>query len=140
MAKPKIMPVAIIEQSTEDGATFILTRQGDHSTPQINAPVMVWNAHWDQDEILSGVMIRVQVTEIGPTTATFKMVESKVGPCWPKDADTLASGCFVRLALPDSFDVDRSQVATPYEEKFLDKMETDRQLKEIQNRKNSTSR
>ena len=126
MAKPKIMPVGIIEQSTEDGATFILTRQGDHTTLKINAPVMVWNSYWDQDEIPSGVMVRGHITEIGPTTATFKVVESKIGPYWPKDADTLAPGCFVHLALPDSFEIDRSQIATPDEEKFLEKLEMDR--------------
>ena len=108
-----IMPIGIIQQPTEDGATFIMTRPGSHSTPKINSSVIVRNTHSDHEDIPSGVMVRGQVTEIGPITATFKVVKSKVGPYWPKDADTLASGCFVRLALPDSFDVDRNQIATP---------------------------
>ena len=131
------MPIGIIEESTKHRAIFILTRPGDDSTLKINSPVRVWNTHWDQDEILSGVMVRGQVTEIGPTTATFKVVESKIGPYWPKDADTLSPGSFVHLALPDSFEIDRSQTATPDEEKFLEKMEMDRQLKEVREIKNS---
>ena len=81
-------------------------------------------------------MVRGHVTEIGPATATFKVVESKIGPYWPKDADTLAPGSFVHLALPGSFEIDRSQIATQDEEKFLDKLEMDRQLKEVRERKN----
>ena len=134
MTKPTIMPIGIIEQSTKDDAIFKLTRPADPSILKINSPVMVWNSHWNEDEIPSGVMVRGHVTDIGPTTATFKAVESKIGPYWPKDAETLAPGSFVHLALPDSFDVDRSQVATPDEEKFLHKMETDRQLKEVRER------
>ena len=100
MTRPKIMPIGIIEQSTENGAIFTLTRPGDHSTLKIHSPVRVWNTHWDQDEIPSGAMVRGHITEIGPTTATFKVVESKIGPYWPQDADPLAPGCFVHLALP----------------------------------------
>ena len=74
--------------------------------------MIVWNTHRDHEDIPSGVMVRGQVTEIGPTTATFKVVESKIGPHWPKDSDTLASGNFVYLALPDSFKMDPSQIAT----------------------------
>ena len=88
-----IMPIGIIEYPTEDGATFILTRPGDHNILKVNSPVMVRNTHRDDGDIPSGVMVRSQVTEIGPTTATFKVVESKIGPYWPKDADTLAPGC-----------------------------------------------
>ena len=84
-------------------------------------------------------MVRGQVTEIGPTTATFKVVESRIGPYWPKDADTLAPGCFVHLALPDCFEIDRSQIATPDEEKFLEKLEMDRQLKDVRERNDSGS-
>ena len=84
-----IMPIGIIQQPTEDGATFILTRPGDHNILKVNSPVMVRNTHRDDEDIPSGVMVRSQVTEIGPTTATFKVVESKIGPYWPKDADTL---------------------------------------------------
>ena len=40
-----IMPIGIIEQSTEDGATFILTRPGDHNILKVNSPVMVRNTH-----------------------------------------------------------------------------------------------
>ena len=137
MSKPTIMPIGIIKHSTEDGATFILTRPGDHNTLKINSSLTVRNTHWDQDEIPSGVMVRGHITKIGPTTATFKVVESKIGPYWPKDADTLTPGCFVHLALPDSFEIDRSQIATPDEEKFLDKLEMDRQLKEARERKES---
>ena len=137
MTKPKIMPIGIIEQSTKDGAIFKLTRPGDRSILKINAPVMIWNSHWNEDDIPSGVMVRGHVTEIGPATATFKVVESKIGPYWPKDADTLAPGCFVHLAMPNSFDVDRSQIATRDEEKFLEKLETDRQLKEVREKNDS---
>ena len=137
MAKPKIMPVGIIEQSTEDGATFILTRQGDHTTLKIASPVTVWNTHWDQDEIPSGVMVRGHITEIGPTTATFKVTESKISPYWPQDADPLAPGCFVHLALPNSFELDPSQIATQEETEFLEKMEMDRQLKEAREKNDS---
>ena len=132
-----IMPIGIIQQPTEDGATFRLTRPGNHSTLKINSSVIVRNTHSDHEDIPSGVMIRGQVTEIGPTTATFKMVESKVGPCWPKDADTLASGCFVRLALPDSFEIDRSQIATRDEWKFMEKLEVARQLNEVREKKDT---
>lgn len=107
-----IMPVGMIEQSTEDGAIFILTRPGDHSILKINSPVKVRNTHCDQEDIPSGARVRGHVTEIGPTIATFKVAESKMGPHWPKDADTLAPGSFVHLLLPDSFDMDRSQIAT----------------------------
>ena len=82
-------------------------------------------------------MVRGQVTEIGPTTATFKLVESRIGPYWPKHADTLAPGCFVHLALPDSFDIDRSQIATQEETEFLDRIELAQQLKEARERKDS---
>ena len=98
MTKPIIMPIGIIRQSPGDGATFKLTRPGDHNALKINSSVIVRNTHRDQDEIPSGVMVRGYVTKIGPTTATFKVVESKIGPYWPKDADTLAPGSFVHLA------------------------------------------
>ena len=113
MTRPKIMPVGIIEQSTGDSAIFTLTRPGDPSILKINSSVIVRNTHRDDEDIPSGIMVRGQVTEIGPTTATFKVVESRIGPYWPKDADTLAPGCFVHLALPDCFEIDRSQIATP---------------------------
>ena len=71
--------------------TFILTRPGDPRILKINSSVMVRNTHWDQDEILSGVMVRGHLTEIGPTTATFKVVESRIGPYWSKDAETSIS-------------------------------------------------
>ena len=134
-----IMPVEMIEQPTEDEATSILTRPGDHSILKINSPVTVRNTHCDQEDIPSGARVRGHVTEIGPTTATFKVMESRIGPYWPKDADTLTPGCFVHLTLPDSFEVDRSQIATPEEEKFLDNFEMDRQLKEIRKRNDSRS-
>ena len=122
---------------TEEGAIFTLTRPGDPNILKINSSVMVRNTHWDQDDIPSGVMIRGHVTEIGPTSATFKVVESRTSPYWPKDADTLAPGCFVHLAMPDSFEIDRSQIATRDEEKFLEKLEQARQLKEVRERKDS---
>ena len=131
------MPIGIIKDSTEDDATFILTRPGDDRTLKINSPVRVWNTHWDQDEIPSGVMVRGHITEIGPTTGAFKVVESKIGPYWPKEVDPLAPGSFVHLAMPDSFDVDRSQIATQEEEKLLEKLEMDRQLKDVRERKAS---
>ena len=137
MSKPTIMPIGIIKQSTENGAIFKLTRPGHPTTLKINSPVVAWNAQIDQEDIISGVMIRGQVTEVGTTTATFKVVESKVGPYWPKDADTLAPGSFVHLALLDSFEIDRSQIATRNEEKFLEKLEMDRQIKEVRKRNDS---
>ena len=134
------MPVGIIEQSTEDGAIFKLTRPGrPHHLSESTHRVMVWNAHWDQDEILSGVMIRGQVTEIGPTTATFKvrsksntrplLAERRGSPSRRAASSTLPG--------PTSFEIDRSQIATPDEEKFLQKMEMDRQLKEVGRRNDS---
>ena len=75
-----IMPVRIIKQSTEDGATFILTRPGHDSTLKINSPVRVSNTHCDHEDIPSGIMVRGHVTQIGPTTAEFTIVESKIGP------------------------------------------------------------
>ena len=137
MTQPTIMPVGIIKQSTKEGAIFTLTRPRDHRILKINSSVMVWNTHWDHDEIPSGVMVRGHVTEIGPTTATFKVVESKIGPYWPKEADPLAPSCFVHLALPDSFEIDRSQIATWGEEKFLEKLDMDRQLKEVREKNDS---
>ena len=95
-----IMPVEMIEQSTEDGAIFILTRPGDHSILKINSPVTVRNTHCDQEDIPSGARVRGHVTEIGTTNATFKVAESNIGPHWPKDVDTLAPGNFVHLACP----------------------------------------
>ena len=80
MTKPTIMPVGIIEQSTGDSATFTLTRPGDPNILKINSSVMVRNTHWDQNEIPSGAMVRGYVTELGPTTATFQVVETKMGP------------------------------------------------------------
>ena len=132
-----IMPIGIIQQPTEDGATFILTRPEDRSTLKTNSPVVVWNAQIDKQDVISGVMVRGQVTEIGPATATFTTSESWADPNWPKDTDILVPGNFVHLALPDSFEIDRSQIATPDEEKFLQKLEMDRQLKEVQERKDS---
>ena len=82
-------------------------------------------------------MVRGHITEIGPTNATFKVVESQTGPYWPKDADPLAPGCFVHLAMPESFEIDRSQIATQNEEKFLEKLETVRQLKEVREKNDS---
>ena len=137
MTRPKIMPIGIIEQSTEKWATFRLTRPGDHSTFKIDSPVTVWNTHWNQDEIPSGVMVRGHITEIGPTTATFKVVESQTGPYWPKHADTLAPGSFVHLALPNSFEMDPNQIATQEETEFLEKLEMDRQLKEVREKTDS---
>ena len=139
MSKPTIMPIGIIKDSTEDSATFILTRPGDDSTLKIHSPVRVWNVHWDQDEISSGAMVRGHITEIGPTTGAFKVVESKISPYWPEDADPLMPGSFVHLALPNSFEIDRSQIATRDEEKFLEKLEMDRQLKEVREKNDSRS-
>ena len=85
-----IMPIGIIEQHTEDSAIFKLTRPGDDSALKINSPMMVWNTHLDHEDTPSGVIVRGHVTEIDPTTATFKVTESKIGPYWPKHADTLA--------------------------------------------------
>ena len=137
MIGPTIMPVGIIKQSTEEGAIFTLTRPGDHSILKINSSVTVRNTHWDQDEIPSGVMVRGHVTEIGPTTATFKVAESKMGSYWPKDAGTLAPGSFVHLALPDSFDMDSSQIATQEKTEFLTKIELTHEVKEVRERKDS---
>ena len=134
-----IMPIGIIEHSTEDGAIFKLTRPGDHSTLKINSPVMVWNTHRDNEDIPSGVMVRGKITEIGPATATFTTAESWVDSNWPKDVDTLAPGCFVHLGLPNSFEIDRSQITTRDEGKFLEKLEMDRQLKEVRKRNDSGS-
>ena len=131
------MPVEIIKQSTREGAIFILTRPGDHSSLKINSPVRVWNTHWDHEDIPSGVMVRGLVTEIGLTTATFKVAESRIDPYWPKDADTLAPESFVHLALPDSFDLDPSQIATQEEMEFLEKVELAKQLEEVRERKGS---
>ena len=64
---------------------------------------------------------------------------AKIGPYWPKDADPLAPGSFVHLALHNSFEVDRSQIATRDEEKLLEKLETTRQLKEVRERNDSGS-
>ena len=130
-----IMPIGIIEHPTEDGATFRLTRPGDHSTLKTNSPVVVLKAQIDQEDIISGVMVRGQITEIGPTSATFTTSESWADPHWPKDTEILIPENFVHLALPDSFEIDRSQIATRDEEKFLEKLEMDRQLKEVQQRK-----
>ena len=132
-----IMPIGIIEQSTGDGATFKLTRPRDRSNLLINSPVVVLKAQIDQQGIISGVMVRDQITEIGHTTATFTTVESWADPNWPKDTDVLVPGNFVHLALPDSFEIDRSQIATRDEEKFLEKLEMDRQLKEAREKNDS---
>ena len=137
MTKPTIMPIGIIQQPTEDGAIFIMTRPGNHSTLKINSSVTVRNTHWDHEDIPSGVMVRSHVTEIGPTTATFKAVESRIGPHWPKDADPLAPGSFVHLAMPDSFEIDRNQIATQEEEKLLDRIQLAQQSKEARERKDS---
>ena len=137
MTKPTIMPIGIIQQPTENGATFKLTRPRDPTILKINSSVMVRNTHWDQDEIPSGVMVRGHITEIGPTSATFTTSESWADPNWPKDTDILVPGNFVHLALPDSFEIDRSQIATRGEEKFLQKLEMDRQLKKARERKDS---
>ena len=134
-----IMPIGIIEQSTGDGATFKLTLPGDSSSIKINSSVIVRNTHRDDEDTPSGVMVRGHVTEIGPTTATFKVAESRIGPYWPNDADTLVPGCFVHLAPPDSFEMDHSQIATREEEKFREKMEMDRQLKEVREKDDSGS-
>ena len=121
-----IMPIGIIEQSTEEGATFRLTRPGDRSILTINSPVVVLKAQIDQEDIISGVMVRGQVTEIGLTTAAFATVESWADPNWTKDTDVLVPGNFVHLALPGSFEIDRRQIATPDEEEFLERLEMDR--------------
>ena len=131
-----IMPIGIIKQSTGDGATFKLTRPGDRSTLKTNSPVVVLKAQIDQEAIISGVMVRGQVTEIGLTTATFTTVEYWADPNWPKDTDVLVPGNFIHLAMPDSFEIDGSQIATREEEKFLEKLETARQLKEVRERNN----
>ena len=132
-----IMPIGIIQQPTENGATFILTRPEDRSTLKTNSPVVVWNAQIDKQDIISGVMVRGQITEIGPTSATFTTSESWADPNWPKDTDILVPGNFVHLALPDSFEIDRSQIATREEERFLQKLQMDRQLKKARERKES---
>ena len=134
-----IMPIGIIEQSTEDSAIFTLTRPEDRSTLKINARVMVWNAHRDDEDVPSGVMVWGHIAEIGATTATFKTDEISTGPYYPKDADPLAPGSFVYLALSNFFEVDRSQIATREEEKFLHKLEQARQLKEVRDRNDSRS-
>ena len=70
-------------------------------------------AQIDQQDIISGVMVWGQVTEIGLTTANFATVEYWADPNWPKDTNILVPGNFVHLALPGSFEIDRSQIATP---------------------------
>ena len=132
-----IMPIGIIEHPTEEGAIFKLTRPGDHSILKTNSPVVVLKAQIDQEDIISGVMIRGQITEIGPATATFTTVEFWADPNWPKDTDILVPGNFVHLALPDSFEINRSQIATREEEKFLEKLEMDRQIKEVREKNDS---
>ena len=122
-----IMPIGIIEQSTGDGATFKLTRPGDHSNLKINSPVVVLKAQIDQQDFISGVMVRGQVTEIGLTTANFATVEYWADPNWPKDTDILVPGNFVHLALPNSFELDPTQIATQEETEFLEKLEMDRE-------------
>ena len=97
----------------------------------------VRNTRWNHEDIPSGVIVRGLVTEIGPTTAAFKVTESRIGPYWPKDAETLAPGSLVHLALPDSFDLDPSQIATQEEMEFLERAELAQQLKEVRERKDS---
>ena len=129
-----IMPIGIIQQSTEEGATFKLTRPGDHSILKTNSSVVVWNAQIDQEDIISGVMVRGQITEIGPTSATFTTAESWADPNWPKDTEVLVPGNFVHLALPGSFEIARSQIATQDEMEFLERIEIARQVKEARER------
>ena len=60
-----------------------------------------------------------------------------MAPTGPKTLITLAPGCFVHLALPNSFELDPSQIATQEETEFLEKMEMDRQLKEVREKNDS---
>ena len=73
----------------------------------------------------------------GPTSATLTVQESKIGPYWPKDADTLAPGSFIHLALPDSFDVNHRQIGTQEEKEFLERIELAQLIKEGRERKDS---
>ena len=87
-----IMPIGIIQQPTEEGATFRLTRPGDHSILKTNSPVVVLKAQIDQEDIISGVMVRGQITKIGPTTAAFTTAESWADPTGPKTLTSWSRG------------------------------------------------
>ena len=100
---PGIMPIGIIDESSENGAIFTLVRPGDRDTLRPGTPITVWNFHQDFEAL---AMIRGEISEISDTTGSFILNDSKIDPSWPHHIDPMGAGNPVYLAEPDSFQPD----------------------------------
>ena len=100
---PVFMPIGIIDESTQDGGIFSLTRPDDHKTLQAGDPVTVWNMH-QQFETMA--RLKGEITEVSRTTASYIITERQVDPSWPDYVDPFGAGNPIYLAVRDSFNPD----------------------------------
>ena len=112
MVRPYINPLGFIDRITEDGATFTLTKPGDHATVQPKTPVTVWRY---SPERLAIAKVRGHVTAVGYHAARFTVSEYQADPRWPEGENPLRTKAPVYLALPGSFEPDPSRMLSQEE-------------------------
>ena len=111
------MPIGIIDQPTETGATFTMTRPHERKELKPGTPVIVWDFHQDFDAM---ARVRGQITKVSNTTASFISLEYRIDPSWPDHIDPIGAGNGVYLAESGSFCPDTSRPpASPKEIEML---------------------
>ena len=101
MTNPYISPIGFIKQITDDGAAFTLSNAEDSANLSPGTPVTVWRY---SPEHLALAKIRGLITAVGYVTATFRAVESAIGPRWPEQEQILREKSPVYLALKGTFE------------------------------------
>ena len=109
MAKPYINPIGFIDRTTDNRTIFLLNNPEDSRGLKLDAPVTVWRYSPDQ---LALAKIRGVISAVGYVTATFRIVESLIGPRWPEDEEVLRERAPVYLALEGTFEPDPGRMLT----------------------------
>ena len=94
------MPIGIIDESTENGGIFTLTRQEDRQTLKPGTELTVWNFHQAFETV---ARVRGEITEVGRTAASYVITELQIDPDWPSYVDPTGAGNPIYLAEKESF-------------------------------------
>ena len=110
MAIPYIMPIGFVDGITKDGVVILLTNPEESATIEEGTPVPIWTYN---PGTLSSGRIRGEINAVGYVSATITIMETQLGPRWPKGQDILKRGAPVYLAQPGTFEPDESRMLTP---------------------------
>lgn len=113
------MPLGIIEETTQDGAIFVMTRPGDGEHIEPGRHVTVWDMI---PGTTTGARFRGTISEIGDTTGAFVITEEMIDEDWPRDKNPIARGNPVYLAIQGTWMPDPSRQASHWELEQLREM------------------